>query len=378
MSAETGWSFEDVGFMRRALELARRGLYTTHPNPRVGCVIVRDGEIVGEGFHARAGESHAEIHALKAAGELARGATAYVTLEPCCHWGRTGPCSNALIEAGVVRVVSAMQDPNPRVAGGGHGLMRAAGVQVQSGLLEDEARALNAGFIKRMSAGMPRVRVKWGASLDGRTALANGQSQWITGIEARRDVQFWRAQSSAVLSSAHTVLADRARLNVRLTADELGIEGEVRQPVRVILDRELRLMPGLPIFDGQGQVWIYTASHDASRRAALECVGAKLFDTPLDAVGRLDLVWILRDLGQREINELWVEAGAGLSGAFLAQNLADELLIYMAPILLGSEARPLTELPPLARLDQAPRWQWQSVQSVGEDVRLHLRCLGMR
>ncbi len=358
--------------MARALELARRGLYTTHPNPRVGCVIVREGERVGEGFHARAGEPHAEIHALRMAGERARGATAYVTLEPCCHWGRTGPCSNALIEAGVTRVVSAMQDPNPRVAGGGHGLLRAAGVQVTSGVLQEEARALNAGFIKRMTLGMPLLRVKWGASLDGRTALANGASQWITGTEARRDVQFWRAQSSAVLSSAQSVIADQARLNVRLTAHELGIEGTVRQPVRVILDRKLRLRPDLPMFDTPGEVWVYTASDDAGRRAALQNIGARIVVTPLDASGKLDLCWVLADLARAEINEVWVEAGARLGGAFLAQDLADELLIYLAPMLLGHTARPLAELPELTKLAQARRWQWQDVRRVGADVRLSL------
>ncbi|OYY74001.1 MAG: riboflavin biosynthesis protein RibD [Gammaproteobacteria bacterium 28-57-27] len=359
--------------MARALELARRGLYTTHPNPRVGCVIVREAEIVGEGFHARAGEPHAEIHALRMAGERARGATAYVTLEPCCHWGRTGPCSNALLEAGVTRVVSAMQDPNPRVAGGGHGLLRAAGVQVESGVLEAEARALNAGFIKRMSAGMPRVRVKWGASLDGRTALANGASQWITGAAARRDVQFWRAQSSAILSSAESVITDNARLNVRLTAAELGIEGEVRQPVRVILDRELCLMPELSIFDGQGEVWIYTASNDSVKRTALAAVGAQVYSVPLNAEEHLDLHWILRDLASREINDVWVEAGARLGGAFVAQGLPDELIVYLAPMLLGHTARPLAELPEMTQLNQAQPWQWQEIVHVGDDLRLTLR-----
>ncbi len=363
----------DKHYMARALELARRGLYTTHPNPRVGCVIVRDGVIVGEGFHARAGEPHAEIHALRMAGERARGATAYVTLEPCCHHGRTPPCSDALIAAGVVRVVAAMRDPNPRVDGGGEAVLCAAGVAVESGLLEAEARALNAGFIKRMTRGLPLVRLKWGASLDGRTALANGQSQWITGSEARRDVQFWRAQSSAVLSSAATVMADQARLNVRLTADELGIEGAVRQPVRVILDRELRLTPDLPVFDGQGEVWIYSASQDHARREALERAGARVLAASLDAAGRLDLAWILRDLAQREINELWLEAGARLGGAFLTQGLVDELIVYLAPMLLGHSARPLAELPELTQLNQAQRWQWQDVSRVGDDVRLRLR-----
>ena len=362
---------DDTRFMARALELAQRGLYTTHPNPRVGCVIVRDGDIVGEGFHARAGEPHAEIHALRMAGERARGATAYVTLEPCCHHGRTPPCSDALIAAGIVRVVAAMRDPNPRVDGGGEAVMCAAGVAVESGLLEAEARALNAGFIKRMTLGLPLVRLKWGASLDGRTALANGQSQWITGAPARRDVQFWRAQSSAILSSAASVIADQARLNVRLTAQELGIEGSVCQPVRVILDRELRLTPDLPIFDGQGEVWIYTAAPDAPIRAALLATGARISTAPL-AVNGLDLAFILRDLAAREINELWIEAGARLGGVFLAQGLVDELIVYLAPVLLGHAARPLAELPEITQLNQAQRWQWHSVTQMGEDLRLIL------
>jgi diaminohydroxyphosphoribosylaminopyrimidine deaminase/5-amino-6-(5-phosphoribosylamino)uracil reductase len=417
-------SVDDVRYMARALELARRGLYTTHPNPRVGCVIVREGRIVGEGFHARAGEPHAEVHALRMAGPLAHGATAYVTLEPCCHHGRTGPCSNALIEAGVARVVMAMRDPNPKVAGGGEAMLRAAGIDVLSGVLENEARALNQGFIQRMTQGRPFVRLKWGASLDGRTALANGASQWITGPEARRDVQFWRAQSSAILSSAETVLRDQARLNVRLSADELAIEGPVRQPVRVILDRTLRMTPQSGVFlplspdpspsRGEGGVppnampvgplWIYTASQDFAKRAELGQAGAVIFDAPLMPPsplegaldGRtpkgfpagmperterrdqgsgergLDLDRILHDLARREINEVWVEAGARLGGALLAAGLVDELILYLAPTLLGHTAQPLAVLPELARLDQARRWHWQDVRRVGGDLRLIL------
>ncbi len=388
---------DDVRHMARALELARRGLYTTHPNPRVGCVIVRDGKVVGEGFHARAGEPHAEIHALRMAGAHARGATAYVTLEPCCHHGRTGPCSHALIEAGVARVVMAMRDPNPKVAGGGEAMLRAAGIEVLSGVLEDEARALNQGFIQRMTQGRPFVRLKWGGALDGRTALANGASQWITGPEARRDVQFQRALSSAVLSSAETVIRDQARLNVRLSADELGMEGPVRQPVRVILDRELRLQPECPIFASLspapspargearstapvGPLWIYTASQDQVRRQALEQAGAVVLDAPLSLPSPLagqgerglDLDSILHDLARREINEVWGEAGARLGGALLAAGLVDELILYLAPTLLGHSAQPLAVLPELARLDQARRWHWQDVRRVGGDLRLIL------
>jgi len=248
----------------------------------------------------------------------------------------------------------------------------AAGVAVESGLLEAEARALNAGFIKRMTHVLPLVRLKWGASLDGRTALANGQSQWITGTEARRDVQFWRAQSSAILSSAASVMADQARLNMRLTAQELNIEGSVRQPVRVILDRELRLTPDLPIFDGQGEIWIYTAAPDAPSHTALLATGARIITAPRAANG-LDLVFILRDLAAREINEVWIESGARLGGAFLAQGLVDELIVYLAPVLLGHSARPLAELPELTKLNQAQHWQWQDVTRIGEDLRLILQ-----
>lgn len=383
---------DDVRHMARALELARRGLYTTHPNPRVGCVVVCDGKVVGEGFHARAGEPHAEIHALRMAGAHARGATAYVTLEPCCHYGRTGPCSHALIEAGVARVVMAMRDPNPKVAGGGQAMLRAAGVEVLSGVLEDEARALNRGFIQRMTQGRPFVRLKWGASLDGRTALANGASQWITGPEARRDVQFQRAQSSAVLSSAETVIRDQARLNVRLSADELGMEGPVRQPVRVILDRTLRMTPqsGAPspsrgevgADSAVGPLWIYTASQDQIRRQALEQVGAVVLDAPLSSSSPLagarglDLDSILHDLARREINEVWVEAGARLGGALLAAGLVDELILYLAPTFLGHSAHPLAVLPELARLDQARRWRWRDVRHIGPDLRLILHPTG--
>ncbi|MDM7321689.1 MAG: bifunctional diaminohydroxyphosphoribosylaminopyrimidine deaminase/5-amino-6-(5-phosphoribosylamino)uracil reductase RibD [Gammaproteobacteria bacterium] len=368
-------SVDDVRYMARALELARRGLYTTHPNPRVGCVIVRDGKVIGEGFHARAGEPHAEIHALRMAGAQARGATVYVTLEPCCHYGRTGPCSHALIEAGVARVVMAMRDPNPKVAGGGEAMLRAAGIEVLSGMLEDEARALNQGFIQRMTQGRPFVRLKWGASLDGRTALAHGASQWITGPEARRDVQFQRARSSAVLSSAETVIRDQARLNVRLSADELGMEGAVRQPVRVILDRTLRLTLDQPLFKEEGEVWIYSASEDRDRCQAVARGGVRLLSAPLtgaEADAALNLAWILEDLARREINEVWVEAGARLGGALLAAGLVDELILYLAPTLLGHSAQPLAVLPELARLDQARRWHWQDVRRVGGDLRLIL------
>ncbi|HDP90487.1 MAG TPA: bifunctional diaminohydroxyphosphoribosylaminopyrimidine deaminase/5-amino-6-(5-phosphoribosylamino)uracil reductase RibD, partial [Thioalkalivibrio sp.] len=323
--------------MARALELARRGRYTTHPNPRVGSVVVRDGEVVGEGWHHRAGEPHAEVLALRAAGERGRGGTVYVTLEPCSHFGRTPPCADALIEAGVSRVVAAMADPNPQVAGQGLARLAAAGIETRVGVLEAEARALNAGFVSRMTRGRPRVRVKLAMSLDGRTAMASGESQWITGAAARADVQRLRAESSAVLTGIGTVLKDRPSLNVRLEAEALGIEGPLRQPLRVILDPELLTPVDLPMLGLDGQTLILTASVDGVRQSALTAAGAEVMSLPGDAMA-LDLHAVMAELVRREINDLHVEAGSVLSGALLAAGLVDELVIYMAPCLMGSEA----------------------------------------
>ncbi|MDD3610070.1 MAG: bifunctional diaminohydroxyphosphoribosylaminopyrimidine deaminase/5-amino-6-(5-phosphoribosylamino)uracil reductase RibD [Halothiobacillaceae bacterium] len=363
----------DIHHMARALQLAHHGLYTTDPNPRVGCIIVRDGVVVGEGFHARAGEPHAEVHALNAAGERSRGATAYVTLEPCSHHGRTPPCAPRLAAAGVTRVVTAMEDPNPKVAGRGHALLREAGVEVLTGVLEAEAQALNEGFVKRMRTGRPLVRVKLGASLDARTALADGASQWITGPAARADVQRLRARSSLVLSSARTVREDGARLDVRLSAADLGGEDPVRQPVRLVLDREGRLGPDLPLFDSPAPVWVAVdAALEESVRARLAGTAAQVLALPVTG-GRFDLPALLDALGAREINELLVEAGPRLAGAFLAAQLVDELVLYVAPTLLGDAARPLAVLPGPAQLAQRLNWRWADVRQVGDDLRLTLR-----
>ena len=255
----------DYKCMARALRIARRGLCTTHPNPRVGCVLVRNGNIVGEGYHARAGEAHAEVRALEAAGEAARGAVAYVTLEPCCHTGRTPPCTNALIQAGVSRVVAAMSDPNPRVAGNGFKALADAGVSVDSGILQVQAESLNPGYISRMRYGRPWIRLKSALSLDGRTAMASGESQWITGEDARRDVQLLRAQSSAVMTGIGTVMADDPSLNVRLHASDLRHAGEIRQPLRIVLDTHLRIPPDARVLNLPGDCLIFTASKDAVR-----------------------------------------------------------------------------------------------------------------
>ena len=357
--------------MQRALELAARGLHSTDPNPRVGCVIARGERIVGEGWHERAGEAHAEVAALRAAGPQASGATVYLTLEPCSHQGRTAPCTLALTAARVARVVYATPDPNPKVNGRGAEALRAAGMTVESGLLEAEARELNAGFMKRMERGRPFVRVKLAMSLDGRTALASGESKWISGEAAREDVQAWRARSSAVLTGVGTVLADDPRLDVRLGATGAG---ERRQPLRVVLDGRLRTPPSARLFTGGGEVLILTAleSLDEGRAAALSATGARVETLPA-AGGRLELPAVLERLAELEANEVLVEAGATLAGEWLRLQLADEVLLYVAPKLLGSAARGLVELPALARLSDAISFTIIESQPVGADLRLRLR-----
>lgn len=366
------FSSEDTIWMREALALAERGLTTTQPNPRVGCIIVNSGEAVGRGFHARAGAPHAEVFALREAGKLANGATAYVTLEPCAHVGKTPACAPQLAAAGVRRVVSAMTDPDPRVAGAGHALLRAAGVQVETGLMEAKARWLNRGFLSRIEHGRPWVTVKIAQSLDGRTALANGESRWITGEAARRDVQFLRARHAAVLTGIDTVLTDDARLNVRLSPEELAIDGDVRQPLRVVLDSGLRLPPFAPMFDVPGEVRIYTRDVNTGiHHDGLTARGVQLVAAP-QAESGLDLEFILRDLALQGISEVLVESGPKLAGAFVDQGWADELIIYQAPVLLGHKAQPCLALASPIRLDDAPRWQIQDATPVGQDIRITL------
>lgn len=344
--------------MAKALRLAEQGLYGASPNPRVGCVLVRDENILGSGWHKRAGEPHAEVHALREAKD-ARGATAYVTLEPCSHQGRTPPCAEALVAAGIARVVVAVQDPNPLVSGKGIALLRASGITVETGLMEDEARELNAGFFMRMTSGMPWLRSKIAMSLDGRTALANGGSQWITCIAARQDVQHWRARSCAVLTGINTVLADDAMLNVR------EIETP-RQPVRVVLDRRLRIPLEARVLS-YGNTLIYTARQDEHKIALLQELGATVVVLP---DGQVDLTVVLRDLAQRGCNEVLVEAGNILNGALLRAGLVDELLLYIAPQLLGDAARSMAQLGELTCLDQRVDLNWQDIRQVGCDLRI--------
>lgn len=354
----------DEAAMRRALELAERGLYTTQPNPRVGAVLAVDHEIVGEGWHERAGEPHAEPNAIRAAGERARGATAYVTLEPCSHFGRTPPCVDALLAAGVKRVVYAAGDPNPLVDGRGAKRLRDAGVQVESGLLEAEAAALNAGFFLRMREGRPFVRLKSGASLDGRTALANGASQWITSEEARADVQHWRAQSGAILTSAATVLADDPRLDVRIEAPH--------QPLRVVLDRRRQVRATARILRAPGEVLLFAAA-SPKRRGAGEKLGRAGIERVRLLRGHLDLRKVLARLGELKVNDVLVEAGPRLSGAWLTAGLVDEWVLYIAPKLLGADAKPLTSFARLKKLAAAPRFDIVESRTVGPDLRLRLR-----
>jgi diaminohydroxyphosphoribosylaminopyrimidine deaminase / 5-amino-6-(5-phosphoribosylamino)uracil reductase len=357
--------------MNRALVLAARGLETTHPNPRVGCVIAQDTKIIGEGWHERAGEAHAEVNALAAvreAGLQSTGATAYVTLEPCSHYGRTPPCTDALIAARVARVVYAVQDPNPEVSGRGDELLRQAGIAVESGLMEAEAVDLNIGYMTRRTYGRPWVRVKLAMSLDGRTALSNGASQWITGEASRKDVQHWRARSSAVLTGVGTVLADDPRLDVRLPPEKP--EEEPWQPLRVVLDTRLRTPTDSRLFTTGGEVMIMT--EDATRGAAFAEMGVAVEAIPAQ-YGRLDLVAVIDRMGELEINELLVEAGPTLSGEMLRQGLVDEVLLYVAPKLLGPQGLPLVDLPQLSDLQDALGFTVAGVQRLEDDLRLRLR-----
>jgi diaminohydroxyphosphoribosylaminopyrimidine deaminase/5-amino-6-(5-phosphoribosylamino)uracil reductase len=354
----------DREHMSRALALAGRGMYTTTPNPRVGCVLARDGVVVGEGWHEAAGLPHAEANALAMAGEAARGATAYVTLKPCSHFGRTPPCAGALIGAGVARVVAAMQDPNPAVSGAGFRRLEAAGVRTEVGLLDAEARELNIGFISRMTRARPWVRMKVAASIDGRTALANGQSQWITGAAARADGHHWRARACAVLTGAGTVRDDDPRLTVRDVVTP-------RQPLRVLVDSRLESPPTSKLFD-DGSVLVFAAAGHNERRALLERRGAEIVSRP-NADGKVDLEGMLLELGRRGINELHVEAGHALNGSLLREDCVDELLLYFAPSVIGSGGMGMWDLPPIEDLSQQKRLTVTSVERIGEDIRIIAR-----
>ena len=361
----SSWSANDYQCMAEAIRLARCGVYSTDPNPRVGCLIVKNNTVVGRGYHIRAGEGHAEVNALREAGDEARGATAYVTLEPCSHFGRTPPCAQALIDAGLARVVSAMQDPNPSVAGRGLGMLKAAGISTEVGLLETQSRALNPGFIKRMETGKPFVRVKLAMSLDGRTAMSSGESQWITGAAARSDVQRLRACSSAIITGIESVLLDDPALTVR-DVDLADENGFIRQPLRVVLDSHARLPRSASIIEQPGRTVQVVTQEEAMASVGLECEQLVMPASPQG----IDLPALLNYLAKQEqCNEVLVETGARLAGAFIQAQLVDELVVYMAPTLLGSQARPLVDLP-LSEMREQQRLILTDVRHLGEDVRL--------
>ena len=365
------FSPQDVAFMQLALDLAKQGEFTTTPNPSVGCVLVKDGKVVGKGFHAKAGEPHAEVMALREAGEKARGATAYVTLEPCSHFGRTPPCARGLVEAGVSKVIAAMCDPNPQVAGKGLQILSDAGIQSAVGLLEENAEQLNKGFLKRMRTGKPFVQLKLAMSIDGKTAMASGESKWITGAQARADVQQYRAKASAILSTSQTVLADDPSLNVRWEELPLDVKAgyaqeKLRQPVRVILDSSHKVRSDFKVFLTESPVWL-VGEEDYSLTDFSPFTDYLKLNRHQ---GESRLQALMAELGKRQINTLWVEAGATLAGALIAENLVDELIIYMAPKLLGDQARDLCHLPNLTQLADAPLWQLQSCEPIGDDLKL--------
>ncbi|MGV6807739.1 MAG: bifunctional diaminohydroxyphosphoribosylaminopyrimidine deaminase/5-amino-6-(5-phosphoribosylamino)uracil reductase RibD [bacterium] len=364
----------DREMMARAVKLAARGQYSVSPNPAVGCVIARGDKLIAEGWHRRAGEAHAEVDALDQAGEQAEGATAYVTLEPCSHTGRTPPCVDALIEAQVGRVLYGMKDPNPLVAGRGIARLREAGIQVEGPLLEAECIGLNPGYVKRHKTGLPRVTVKLAMSLDGRTAMANGESQWITGEAARRDVQRLRARSCAVISGINTVLRDNARLSVR--GDELALSDAswIRQPLRVVLDTQARLPEDAPLLKTGGAILQVVGDGGANAPMPDSLLLERLHISGCD---RVDVHRLLNVLAERHCNEVLVEAGATLAGSFMQAGLVDELVVYMAPSLMGSTARPLLELP-LSSMNEQIRLEIADIRSVGTDIRITARPVAQK
>ncbi|TKB44561.1 bifunctional diaminohydroxyphosphoribosylaminopyrimidine deaminase/5-amino-6-(5-phosphoribosylamino)uracil reductase RibD [Thalassotalea mangrovi] len=359
--------------MQRAIELARWGTYTTSPNPMVGCVLVNEQQIVGEGYHVKAGQGHAEVNALAMAQERAQGATAYVTLEPCSHYGRTPPCARALIDAGVKRVIIAMQDPNPQVSGRGIQLLEEAGIATQCGLLEESAQQLNAGFIKRMQTGLPRVICKLASSLDGKIAMKSGESKWITSSQSRQDVQRLRATSCAIISGADTVLVDDARFSVRY--DELGFGQQyvepdnLRQPIRVIIDSRYRLHPQLALFSQASKIIIVRSQYQLQAEPEWP-EHVQVIDVEGDANGKVDLQQLLPVLGQMEINNLLLESGGNLASAFIQAALVDELWLYQAPKLMGADAISLLALPGLEKLDQAQHLTIKDIRKIGPDIRI--------
>lgn len=366
------FSLQDHQFMQRAIYLAKRGHYTTSPNPRVGCVIVLNGEVVGEGFHEISGQGHAEVHALKQAGAKAKGATAYVTLEPCSHFGLTPPCAEALIKAQVGHVIAAMVDPNPQVSGRGLERLKSAGITTKFGLLEQDARDLNPGFIRLMTTKLPYVRCKLAASLDGKTAMASGESQWITSDHAREDVQRLRAQSCGVICGADSVIFDDAKMTVRWNAlGELKNsyeEAKVRQPIRIVIDSKNRLTPDLAIFNTASKIILIRTSIENEQtwpHFVEQVVISKAKDSE-----QISLKHLLIYLAQQGLNDILIESGAKLAGAFMSENLVDELILYQAPKLIGSEGKSLVDIPAILQLSEAKDLNITDISMVGKDIRI--------
>ncbi|MBB1325354.1 bifunctional diaminohydroxyphosphoribosylaminopyrimidine deaminase/5-amino-6-(5-phosphoribosylamino)uracil reductase RibD [Pseudoalteromonas sp. SR45-1] len=368
MQSQVPFTEHDEMYMARAIELAKKGRFTTTPNPNVGCVLVKNNQIIGEGFHQLAGQGHAEVNALAVAGKNAQGATAYVTLEPCSHYGRTPPCAEGLKAAGVVKVIAAMVDTNPQVAGKGLKILSDAGIDVAYGLLESQARALNVGFFKRMEQGLPYVICKMAASIDGKTALKNGQSKWITSPAARQDVQLYRAKSCAILTGADTVLVDDAKLNVRLSElpCTLPTDLPLRQPVRVIIDSQNRLTSDLALFEIQSDVIIFTTKVDKS----LQWPHFVKHIEVSESNGKVDLQAVLEKLGQLQFNNVWLEAGATLAGKMTELNLVDEFVFYLAPKLMGHDAKSLVNFPELTSMQNTVDLTFNECARIGDDLRI--------
>lgn len=371
--------------MADAIRLAWRGLYTTHPNPRVGCIIVKDGQVVGQGWHEIAGQGHAEVNALRNAGAAASGATVYVSLEPCSHHGKTPPCAEALISAGVARVISAMEDPNPQVSGNGHRLLQSAGIETACGLLEAQARAVNPGFYKRMQTGQPWVTLKSAMSVDGRIAMASGESQWISCAQSRSDVQRLRARVEAIITGVETVLHDNPALTVRPALWSDAVAGDDRlsgwhwpadiapiQPLRVIVDSHLRTPPTAAMLQASGRTLVACIDRDEAKAQALESAGAEVLLLPARH-GQVDLHALLTVLAQRDVNEILVETGGQLAGSFVADGLVDEWICYMAPKLMGSAARPVLTLPNIHAMNQVHNLHLTDLRQIGQDIRMTYR-----
>lgn len=373
---ESNVIFYDKMYLTRALQLAQKGRFTTMPNPNVGCVIVKNQQVVGEGYHVRAGEDHAEIHALRVAGHFSKGATAYITLEPCSHYGRTPPCTTALINAGIKRVVIAMLDPNPCVSGRGLSILKRSGIEVQHNIMLSEAESINRGFLKRVRTGLPWITLKLASSLDGRTAISSGESKWITSVQSRQDVQLFRAESDAILSTASTILIDNPELNVRWSflPDEVKhvyTDTQIRQPLRIIIDSNNRVLPTHKIMQSQGKILLVRLKKDTQNWPTF-VEQLLLSSINSNGVDYINLIELMKNLADREINNVWVETGATFAGVLVNSGLLDELILYQSMKFLGSDARPLCVLSNIQSFKDIKSFKLLDIKNIGPDLRLTL------